>query len=194
MTVALEQRGFYPAGGGRFVAHVEPTPRLTPIDLLERGAILRRRATAVVVNLPRPIAEREIEVLRASLSLNADEMAVEVTGKDPGNAVMVELHSGHVTEVVTGFGERGRRAENMARRVADEVDAYLAADVPVSGHLADQLLIPMALAGGGSFCTQPLSKHTRTNMAVIRHFLDVEITTAQEDAGVWRIDVRRRGA
>ena len=192
MTVALERRGFYPAGGGRFVAHVEPTPRLTPIDLLERGAILRRRATAVVVNLPRPIAKREIEVLRASLSLNADEMAVEVTGKDPGNAVMVELHSGHVTEVVTGFGERDRRAENVARRVADE--AYLAANVPVGGRLADQLLIPMALAGGGSFRTKPLSKHTRTNMAVIRHFLDVEITATQEDASVWRIEVRRRGA
>ncbi len=192
VTVALEQRGFYPAGGGRFVAHVEPTPRLTPIDLLERGAILRRRATAIVVNLPRPIAEREIEVLRASLSLNADEMAVEVTGKGPGNAVRVELQSEHVTEVITGFGERDRRAENVARRVADE--AYLTADVPVSEHLADQLLIPMALAGGGSFRTKPLSKHTRTNMAVIRHFLDVEITATQEDASVWRIEVRRRGA
>ncbi len=196
VTVELEQRGFYPAGGGRFVAHVEPAPRLTPIDLLERGEVLRRRATAVVVNLPRHIAEREIEVLRASLSLNADEMAVEITGKGPGpgNAVMVELHSEHVTEVVTGFGERGRRAEDVARRVAEEVEAYLVANVPVGGHLADQLLVPMALAGGGSFRTQRLSKHARTNMAVIRHFLDVEITATQEDAGVWRIDVRRRGA
>ena len=153
-------------------------------------------ATAIVVNLPRSIAEREIEVLRASLSLRANEMAVEVTGKGPGpgNAVMVELHSEHVTEVVTGFGERGRRAEDVARRVADEVEAYLAADVPVGGHLADQLLLPMALAGGGSFRTQRLSKHTRTNMAVIQQFLDVEITATQEDAGVWRIEVRRREA
>lgn len=121
-------------------------------------------------------------------------MTVEETrkGRGPGNAVVVELHSEHVTEVFTGFGERGRRAEDVAHCLANEVDAYLAMDAPVGEHLADQLLIPMALAGGGSFRTLSPSPHTRTNMAVIQQFLDVEITAAQEDAAVWRIDVRRR--
>jgi RNA 3'-terminal phosphate cyclase (ATP) len=50
-------------------------------------------------------------------------------------------------------------------------------------HLADQLLLPMALAGGGSFTTLLLSPHAATNMDVIKKFLDVEIkTTALADS------------
>lgn len=69
VTVELSRRGFYPAGGGRFVAHIEPALKLTPIDLLECGTICQRRAIAIVESLPRHIAEREVEVLRTRLGL-----------------------------------------------------------------------------------------------------------------------------
>ena len=52
---------------------------------------------------------------------------------------------------MTGFGEKGISAEKVASDACDEAQAYLAAGVPVGIHLADQLLIPMALAGGGTF-------------------------------------------
>jgi RNA 3'-terminal phosphate cyclase (ATP) len=47
---------------------------------------------------------------------------------------------------------------------------------PVGEHLADQLLIPMAMAGGGSFRTRPLSEHARTNMEVVQKFLPVRFS------------------
>ena len=63
------------------------------------------------------------------------------------------------------------RAEKVAHRVAGEVRKYLAADAPVGEHLADQLLIPLALAGNGEFRTVAPSLHLRTNLAVIDRFM-----------------------
>jgi RNA 3'-terminal phosphate cyclase (ATP) len=58
---------------------------------------------------------------------------------------------------------------------------YLAADVPVGRHLADQLLVPMALGCAGEFTTPPLTQHTMTNIEVIRKFLAVRIGVEEVD-------------
>jgi RNA 3'-terminal phosphate cyclase len=42
--------------------------------------------------------------------------------------------------------------------------------VPVGPHLADQLLLPMALGHGGTFRTTGLTPHSQTNMSVIEAF------------------------
>ena len=62
-------------------------------------------------------------------------------------------------------------------------------DAAVGPHLADQLLLLMALAGAGCFTTVKPSPHTRTNIEVIRRFLPVEISCRERDTGVWQIDV-----
>jgi RNA 3'-terminal phosphate cyclase (ATP) len=84
---------------------------------------------------------------------------------------MIEVESEHLTELFTGFGEKGVRAERVADGVARTAKRYLDANVPVGEHLADQLLIPLALAGAGSFRTQPLTSHSETNRYVIERFL-----------------------
>lgn len=68
---------------------------------------------------------------------------------------------------------------------------YLDAKAPVGPHLADQLLLPLVLAGGGSFVTMPPTEHTRTNIAVIEKFLALEFTLADLGDGRWRVSVRR---
>jgi RNA 3'-terminal phosphate cyclase (ATP) len=183
VSVKLERPGFYPAGGGRFTAKITPA-KLSPIDLMERGAVRERSVRAVVVALPRRIAEREIARLAHRLGPHAERGAgrddwpakcfhvEEANAQGPGNVVHIEIASEHVTEVFTGFGERGVRAETVADRVADEALAYLAADVPVGQHLADQLLLLFALAGGGQFRTLPLSAHARTQQDIIEKFLE----------------------
>ena len=45
-------------------------------------------------------------------------------------------------------------------------------------YLADQLIVPMAIARGGSFTTGPLSRHATTNIEVVKN-LDVEIAVTQ---------------
>ncbi len=73
--------------------------------------------------------------------------------KGPGNAIVLEIQTEQVTAVFTGFGERGRPAEAVAREAVDAAKAWLQADVPVDEYLADQLLLPLALVGSGSFRT-----------------------------------------
>jgi RNA 3'-terminal phosphate cyclase (ATP) len=61
----------------------------------------------------------------------------------------------------------------------------------VGDCLADQLLLPLALAGGGAFTTVGLTRHSATNIAVIRTFLDVAVTAETAGSDALRVQVRR---
>jgi len=193
VVVILERPGFYPAGGGRIRVTVQPAPALQRFDLLERGPIRRRCATAVMAGLPRHIAERELRVIGKKLDIDEDALCLkELPAKyGPGNVLTVEIESEHVTEVVTGFGQRGVRAEEVARGVAQAAREYLDAEVPVGVHLADQLLIPFALAGGGSFLTMAPSEHTKTNAEVVKMFVGVQVAMEQISEKQWRVSIHK---
>lgn len=193
-TAVLERPGFYPAGGGRFRVDVEPAPAFGRLDLPERGLIRERRATAVVALLSSRIAERELQVVRERLNWEPGFFRTESIrdAVGPGNAVTVEVASEHVTEVFTGFGEKGVSAERVGALVAEEAAEYLAAGVPVGRHLADQLVLPMALGGGGSFRTLKPSRHTLTHVELLRTFLGSEIRIEQSGEGAFTIAVPAR--
>jgi RNA 3'-terminal phosphate cyclase (ATP) len=190
VTASLEKPGFYPAGGGRFTVAIEPA-RLQPLTLLERGATRGVDVEAVVAGLSSRIAERELVAIARAVGWERSVMRRTVLDDalGPGNIVMITLASEHVTEVVTGFGERGVSAEAVGERVAKEAARYLASDAPVGEHLADQLLLPMALAGGGAIRTLEPSSHTTTQAALISLFLAVNMRTTREGADRYRIDV-----
>src|SRR5712691_6074621 len=190
VEVSLETHGFYPAGGGRFTASIEATPTLTRISILERGET-RLHARALVSSLGENIAKRELSVVRERLGIDRVLCRVETVEPSvgPGNVVMIVIEEQTVSEVVTGFGVKGVSAEKVAEEACDEARAYLAAAVPVGIHLADQLLIPMALAGGGMFRTLKPTAHTMTNAAVIRRFLDVSVAVEHEGNDVYRVTV-----
>jgi RNA 3'-terminal phosphate cyclase (ATP) len=179
VAAVLDRPGFYPAGGGRCAVRITPVARLEPLTLLERGAIKQRRARALVAHLPRQIADRELAVVRSRLGWSDDELETVVVNGDtpgPGNVLLLEVESERLTEIFCGFGEVGIRAESVAEHAAKEARRYLAAGVPVGVHLADQLLVPLALAGAGSFRTIGLSSHSRTNLDIIRLFSPTRIS------------------
>ena len=190
VTAALERHGFYPRGGGRIAVEIDPAERLMPLTLEKRGELVHRRARAVVAGLPRNIAERELSVLRAALHWPESAVCIEELDArvGPGNVLLLEIGDGQITEVITAFGKRGVRAEAVARQAAQEAAEYLAARVPVGVHLADQLLLPLSLAGGGGYATMPPSLHTRTNIDVIQRFLPVSVDV-REAAGACAICV-----
>jgi RNA 3'-terminal phosphate cyclase (ATP) len=170
VRMKLERYGFYPAGGGRFVVEIEPVRELSRIDALERGEIRERRATAIVAGIPDSVADRELRMVERKLGWPSSCLVKQVLPEayGPGNVLMLEVHGDDFGELCTGFGERGVQAEAVAHRAIEAMREYLAAQVPVGRHLADQLLIPLAMAGGGSFRTLPLSRHARTNAIVLR--------------------------
>lgn len=191
VELTLERHGFYPAGGGRIVVTIEPCTSLKPLELMERGEIKRRRAVASVAGLPGEIARRELEVVREKLGWDESWLQVEQL-KDavgPGNILSIEVESEALTEVFTGFGQRGVSAEAVGDRTVRQVREYLKANVPVWNHLADQLLVPMAVSGRGSFCTGPLSRHSTTNINVIQSFVSTSIETTVDEAGRTMVQV-----
>lgn len=194
VELRLVRHGFFPAGGGRIEARVSPA-KLTPLELFDRGALVARRARALASSLPAGVATREIAVVRAELGLSEDEARPEsVRAAGPGNAVWIALEHDHVTEVFVAFGERGVPAERVASLVCQEARAYLASDVPVGAHLADQLLVPLALAGSGAFRTVEPTGHTRSQIELIPMFLDVAIGVSRDATGAYLVEVGGRGA
>jgi RNA 3'-terminal phosphate cyclase (ATP) len=187
VKAVLERPGFYPAGGGRMRVRVTPARQLVALHLLQRGAVVGCAARATVARLPCSIAERELAVVKEELGWGDDCLNVGETpdAGGPGNVLVLTVASEHVTEVFTGFGERGVSAESVAGRTVAEAREYLAAGVPVGRHLADQLLLPLALAGAGAFRTLSPTAHTTTNMEVLRLFLDLDVRVEQQDEHSW---------
>lgn len=187
VSATLVRPGFYPAGGGRVELKVQPCRDLKPLELLSRGKPGAHQVRAMVSNLPVHIAERECDVVRRKLQWPDNCCKVlEVNSNGPGNVVLVEVRFENVTEVFVAFGEKGRKAEQVARDVGRRVATYLKTDVPVGEYLADQLMLPMAIGkargtGGGSYRTGPLSRHSTTHIDIIREFLDVEVLVSEQD-------------
>ena len=190
----LERHGFAPAGGGRLRVEIEPVPGLGRLELLERGAIRARRATALVARLPRTIAERELKEIRDRLGWDPGWLAVEPVQDSfgPGNVVSARVESEHVTELFTAFGRKGVPAEQVGAAVAEETAEYLRSGVPVGRHLADQLVLPMALGAGGVFRTLEPSGHTRTHAELLEAFLGTAIELRRAGAEAWDVRVPAR--
>jgi RNA 3'-terminal phosphate cyclase (ATP) len=93
---------------------------------------------------------------------------------------VVEVRSEHGTEVFTEIGIPRKPAEVVAQRLAKEVQSYLDSAMPVGHHLADQLLLPLALGAGGTFRTVNPTPHTRTNAKLIQQFLDCGIEMSRQ--------------
>lgn len=189
VTAALDRRGFFPAGGGLIRCRVRPGA-LVPLSAEVRGREVGRRARAVVAGLPRHIAERELSVARAMLDLKEreTELVEDDEADGPGNAVLVEVESEGGCEVCTGFGRRGVPAEEVATEACRQAQRYIDSGTLVGTHLADQLLVPLGLAGGGKFATQEPTRHTRTNAEVVRRFLEIDVHM-RETNGEWRVEV-----
>lgn len=177
IRIDLRRHGFYPAGGGEIRVEIAPVVQLRPIELLECTPVRSRRATATVAGLSPSIAERELGIVAKKLDWPEVDLRTEQLrdAEGPGNILSIEIERDDVTEVFTGFGERGVSAERVAATAVREVKRYLAADVPVWRHLADQLMVPLAIAGGGAFTTGSLTRHAITNAEVIQSFLDVRV-------------------
>lgn len=194
----LVRHGFMPGGGGEVRLDVEPGDRLRPLHLVTRGALAGIDARIKLANLPSHIAERERQALLDHLRIAPGRAVIEeVEASGPGNAVVVCVHSDALTEVFTTFGRRGLRAEAVARRAAAETRQYLASDAVVGPYLADQLLLPLALAGAGTFTTVRPTSHAATQASLMSRLFGLPVSVQPLGANLWQVsvgaDTRRSG-
>jgi RNA 3'-terminal phosphate cyclase (ATP) len=187
----LVRHGFYPRGAGRIEVEITPAT-LVPIDCIERGAPVSRSATALLAALPFEVAEREIRTAKKLLGWPDDAFAVRELPEDqgPGNILLLEATFEHVTEIVSGFGKLGVSAEQVAKTAAARMAGYLASDAFAGPYLADQLLLPFALAGGGTFTTVKPSQHSVTAAEIISRFLRRRCVFSQTASGAHLMQIR----
>ncbi|HMV66140.1 MAG TPA: RNA 3'-terminal phosphate cyclase [Myxococcota bacterium] len=181
VDLELVRHGFYPAGGGRLVADVRPGA-LTPLSVVEPGEPGPVEVRAIVSGLAPNIARREAVTCCRDLGLplGAGKVVEVPDPRGPGNVVQARVSRGGVTTVLSSFGERGRRAEIVASDLVAAVRGFLDVAAPVDEHLADQLLMPLALAGGGELLTVAPTPHMVTNAEVIRALLGVPVRFVED--------------
>lgn len=195
VELRLVRYGTYPRGGGRIDVTIEPTRVPERLELVEPVTPSVARVRALVLGLPTSIAERELAVVAEHLDV--PERQLHVVQSDAsvstGNAVIVSVDAGPACETISAIGQRGLPAEDVAMAAVHETTQFLECCVPVGEHLADQLLLPLAVLGGGSFLTVPPSRHFTTNVDTIGRFLTTEIRFEPGDDGAVRVDVQSPG-
>lgn len=188
--------GWYPIGGGEVKATVEgqgPDAALAGLDLRQRGTLLRVRGLSASSNLPKHIRTRQeraaLQALRSS-GVNARVEVVDAPSKGQGTVVFLWIEFENAVAGFTSLGERGKPAERVAEEAADELLDHLHSDAPLDRYLADQLVLPLALAGSPSqFTTGMVTQHLLTNAWVVNRFFPdrVHVQGEQGQPGLCQI-------
>lgn len=191
VRATLLRPGFAPKGGGELQVDIPPVASLQPLDICKRGKIIERCAEVMLAHLPEHIAQRELAVIRQELGFAENDLRFYPVHDafGAGNVISAIIRSEAITECFSAFGQRGLPAEQVAAKVVEQVRRYLKSGVPVGRYLADQLLLPLSLAGGGRIVTLEPSSHTLTNINVIQAFMNIEIQTEQLGDDVWQISL-----
>lgn len=190
VSARLIRHGFYPRGGGRVEIEIAPTG-LTRVDCLERGAPTGVMGEARFAALPYEIAKREIETAQKITGWDPECFAVRKLPEDqgPGNILLLEARFEQACEIVSGFGQLGVSAHQLAKVAGQRMNGYMASNAFAGPYLADQLLLPFALAGGGSFTTVKPSQHSRTAADIIELFLGRKTQFEERIGDCWLVTI-----
>ena len=193
VSARLESTGFYPAGGGAVILEIQPVKSWRRLEITERGALKNASLTALSHGIDSQIGVDEIRFCESQLGgdMSFKSRALDVDSPGPGNVLFAELEYENITELFSVCGEFDISRKEVGDRVVGMVWNYLRSGVPVWLFLADQLLLPMSAGAGGKYFTATLTRHTSTNIDVIKKFMDVEIVLENHENGKTIIEVRK---
>jgi len=176
LAVAVERHrtGFYPAGGGKATLSLAPSA-LSPVTYTERGALLSaeihsRQSRSLADS---DVAARQAETAREHLEAAGVGVTEAITAtaetKSPGSVVTIVLKYEGTRAGFNALGERGKPAEDVATDAVDRALTFYDGTAAVDEHVADQLLLPLALAGG-EITIPALTEHVETSIDLVEQF------------------------
>jgi RNA 3'-terminal phosphate cyclase (ATP) len=184
LDLTLDLAGFYPQGSGRISCVIRPASQLHALQLSQRGELVRISGISAVAELDPAIADRQKRQAFGRLGKRFPSFLVK-TSKLPARSkgtfllILAEFSTGR--GCFCALGERGKPAERVADECVDAFETFLDTGAAIDPYLADQLLIPLAVAASPSrLYTSLITQHLLTNAEVIRYFLPVRIDVQGE--------------
>jgi len=191
VNAELEAYGFMPNGGGKWTAIIQPINGMGVFDMTSVGKFETKQAVITQSGVSRSVAERELARVKKKLQWADDELHInQVESIGPGNIISLRVSDGNISEVIDVVGAKNLSAERVAGRAITAMKRYINSGAAVGEYLCDQLLLPLALGNGGRFTTIEPSLHTKTNIDIIRMFVDCEITTKPLGDDLFELSVK----
>ena len=192
VKVELHSYGFMPNGGGKWVATIQPINGMDVLDMTSVGKFISRQAVVTQSGVSRSVAERELGRVKKKLQWTDDDLCInQVESIGPGNVISLRVSDGNVCEVIDVVGSKKLSADRVAGRAIVAMKRYIDSGAAVGEYLCDQLLLPLALGNGGRFTTIEPSLHTRTNIEVIKMFVDCDIQVKEIDQGLFEVTIKK---
>lgn len=192
--LTMKQAGFYPLGGGVVRAEIYPGADIKPLILKERGELITIRGLSGSANLPDHIIERQRrQVLKRLERYPVSGIEISrMAAYSPGTVLLLLAEFEYGQCCFFGLGERGKPAERVADEAVDALEDFIDTEAVIDHFLADQLLLPIALADNASrFTASKVSRHLLTNAEVIRLFQPVEIEIQEQSGKAALVKIRQ---
>jgi len=193
-NLGLINRGYYPEGGGEVELRVcpLPPPGLKPVVLVDQIGEPRIFGSVHTGNLSENIGER-IKATALKLLVGVKDVRImsnQWEGRSTGAGITLVAEFGNTLLGACALGEKGKRAETVAKECVDALMLEGKSGATVDVHLADQILPFLALATGPSeVLVREVSEHARTNMAVIEKLLGARFELKGTDEDLTRLKV-----
>ena len=172
----IVERGFYPDGGGRVIAELDPIGEISPLVIDSLGKLKSIEGVCYIQHPREKIGDEMInackESLDASCPVNIEVQRTVGDSKGAGLSLVAIYENGRLgSNVLTTKGHPEKQAgEDVAKDLLKEMASGATMDV----YTADQLLPYMAMANGTSeFAVSRISKHLLSQMDTLETFLNV---------------------
>jgi RNA 3'-terminal phosphate cyclase (ATP) len=184
LEIYMDAYGWVPEGGGSMSVHLAGSAGLAGLDMRDRGPIERVFGLAVGCNLPshipQRIANRALNLLE-TMDTPLDIRPIRTRSISTGAGIFLAVEYANGRGGVGVLGRKGMPSETVAEQAVTELLELHDSGAATDEHLADQLVVPLALAQGPSaYTTRAVTPHLATNADVVRAFLDRPIAL---DAG-----------
>lgn len=192
IKVELKRAGFYPHGGGQIKAVINPIDVVKPLNIVERGKLLKIQIYSAHTNLTDEVAKRQARTAEKILKNYAEVETIidELISYSKNTTIAITGIFENSVCCYTNLGEKGKRAEVVAEEACEKFLKFLSSDSTVDEYIADQILLPLSIASGVSeFKVLKMTNHIQTNMETIKKFLDVDFEV-EESGNSFKIKIK----